>query len=203
MVDKKKQAILKAAEESFLKFGYKKTNLSDVAKSVGVSKRTVYQYFPAKEILLKEAVENVKAEISSELKSVLKSRGNSAKKLFAIGEILGRRFQKMTDLFMEDIKTNLPEVWSDIENFRRDFIFKNITRLLEQGKREGMVIKKPTAILIAVIVASIEAVVHPEFIVNNSISAHEALETTLHIVISGILTARGRKVFKQIKKVKR
>lgn len=41
-----------AAQALFRQFGYRATSLEDVAKAVGLPKRTVRDYFPAKELLL-------------------------------------------------------------------------------------------------------------------------------------------------------
>lgn len=46
-----KQAILDAAQEAFLAQGYHKTDMRDIAKIVGIDKRTIYRYFDSKEAL--------------------------------------------------------------------------------------------------------------------------------------------------------
>lgn len=47
----KESLILESATEQFFKFGFKKTNIDDIAKHAGVGKGTVYNYFQNKEEL--------------------------------------------------------------------------------------------------------------------------------------------------------
>lgn len=47
-----KQRIIEAANAEFARRGYRKTTMSDIAKTLGVSKGAVYQYFESKEALI-------------------------------------------------------------------------------------------------------------------------------------------------------
>ena len=46
-----KNAILEAAQEAFLAGGYHNTDMRDIAKIVGIDRRTIYRYFSSKEAL--------------------------------------------------------------------------------------------------------------------------------------------------------
>jgi len=50
-----KKRIIDGALKTFLRLGYKKTTMDDIAKDLGVSKGAVYQYFTSKEDLFLEA----------------------------------------------------------------------------------------------------------------------------------------------------
>jgi AcrR family transcriptional regulator len=47
-----KKRIIEAANAEFARKGYRKTTMSDIAKTLGVSKGAVYQYFSSKEALI-------------------------------------------------------------------------------------------------------------------------------------------------------
>jgi len=47
-----KKRIIEAASAEFARRGYRKTTMSDIAKTIGVSKGAVYQYFETKEALI-------------------------------------------------------------------------------------------------------------------------------------------------------
>lgn len=51
-----KKRILNAATEMFLKNGYKKTKMTEIARKLGVSKGALYQYYRSKNDLLLEVV---------------------------------------------------------------------------------------------------------------------------------------------------
>lgn len=56
LTQKKKNAIVEAAAQLFLDKGYGNVSMDEIAAQAGVSKRTVYNHFPSKEILFSEIV---------------------------------------------------------------------------------------------------------------------------------------------------
>ena len=48
----KKEQIIESARILFIKYGYKKVSMSEIAETAGVTKRTLYSYFRDKEDLL-------------------------------------------------------------------------------------------------------------------------------------------------------
>jgi hypothetical protein len=74
-------------------------------------------------------------------------------------------------------------------------MFGNITKVIEQGKKEGLFVDYPTSIIMNVLVASVRSIVNPDFIMNNNYSIIEAARYAFRIVISGILTDKGKKEF--------
>lgn len=67
----KKQQILAAATEQFIRFGYRKTNIAEIAAQAGVAKGTVYLYFKSKPELLVHAIATEKKQYIGRLKSIL------------------------------------------------------------------------------------------------------------------------------------
>jgi AcrR family transcriptional regulator len=56
----KQTAIIQAAEAMFLKLGFAATRMDAVANKAGVTKQTVYRYFPSKEVLFAAVMERVR-----------------------------------------------------------------------------------------------------------------------------------------------
>ena len=46
-----KDTILEKSKELFLRNGFKTVGMDDIAQSLHISKKTIYQYFPSKEML--------------------------------------------------------------------------------------------------------------------------------------------------------
>ena len=62
----RRAALVEAAEPIFLAQGYGATSMDDVAQSVGMSKKTLYQLFPSKEALFEAVVEHFCAPMQAE-----------------------------------------------------------------------------------------------------------------------------------------
>ncbi len=200
MDEDKKKIILTVAEDQFTKYGFKKTNVDEIAKRLRISKKTIYKFFPTKKSLLSEIVNGIKEQISVQIAEILSSNKNAVEKFYSFGQLIGNRLRKITPEWLEDLKTFSPELWANIEQFRRENIQKNMNTLLNQGKEEGLIIDKPNVIILSILLSSVEGVMNPEFIINNNLSFQTALNLTLEILIAGILTKKGRRVFKQTKK---
>ena len=59
--ERKREAVLKAARESFLENGFAATSMDVVAARAGASKRTVYNHFASKEELFKSVIDEFHA----------------------------------------------------------------------------------------------------------------------------------------------
>src|SRR6266404_4015425 len=65
-----REAILMAATATFLRYGFKKTSMDDVAQAAGVSRQGLYLYFDTKDFLFKEALQYLVSHMISTARSV-------------------------------------------------------------------------------------------------------------------------------------
>lgn len=98
--------IIEVASDMFLKKGIKAAKMDDVSKELGISKRTLYEFFNNKETLLLHCMKNMKEKESLYLKNVIEK----SPKLTEIGKIVEYyRYQmqqtaKISTLFVLDLK---------------------------------------------------------------------------------------------------
>lgn len=76
--------ILEAAFEEFVEKGFAATRLEDVAARIGVTKGTIYVYFPTKEILFEEVFRHVSAAFSDLREEIERLEGDCATRLQAV-----------------------------------------------------------------------------------------------------------------------
>ena len=57
----RRDGILDAAGETFIRYGFRKTSMDDVARGAGLSRQSLYAYFPTKEALFRAVVEHLVA----------------------------------------------------------------------------------------------------------------------------------------------
>jgi len=65
-----REAILMAATATFLRYGFKKTSMDDVAQTAGVSRQGLYLYFETKDVLFREALQYLVSHMVSTARSV-------------------------------------------------------------------------------------------------------------------------------------
>src|ERR1700704_2259508 len=60
-----REAILVAATAAFLRYGFKKTSMDDVARAAGVSRQGLYLYFDTKDLLFSESLQHLMSRLIS------------------------------------------------------------------------------------------------------------------------------------------
>jgi AcrR family transcriptional regulator len=90
-----RQAILMAATAIFLRYGFKKTSMDDVAQAAGVSRQGLYLYFDTKDLLFREALQYLVSHMISTARSVAEDRNLSIRdRLLGVFEAVhGSAFQ--------------------------------------------------------------------------------------------------------------
>src|SRR3981189_3098420 len=72
-----REAILVAATAAFLRYGFKKTSMDDVARAAGVSRQGLYLYFDTKDLLFREALQHLVSHLISTAHAVAEDRNLS------------------------------------------------------------------------------------------------------------------------------
>ena len=187
--------IVELTEENFFREGFYKTTMDEIASELRMSKKTIYKFFPSKEDLVMAIAKHFMEEMKSKIVPALNSDKNAIEKLAELNSILAKTSEKISSKMMDEIRRHLPSLWSEIDNFRTKMMFGNITKVIDQGKAEGLFIDYPTPIIMNTLVSAVRAIVNPEFILNNNFSIGEAALFAFKVVIGGIVTEKGRKIF--------
>jgi len=189
--------IIEQIEEKFFRDGFYKTTMDEVATELRMSKKTIYKFFPSKDDLVMAIAKHFMNRMKSKIVPALSSDKNAIEKLAELINILAKGSEKISNKRMEEIRIHYPGLWIEIDRFRTEMMFGNITKVIDQGKKEGLFIDYPTNIVMNVLVASVRNIVNPDFILNNNFSIIEAARYAFKIIIGGIVTEKGKKIFNQ------
>ena len=192
-----KDKIIEQIEYKLFKEGFYKTTMDEVASELGMSKKTIYKFFPSKDDLVMAIAKHFMNVMKSKIVPALNTDKNAIEKLAELINILATASDKISTKRMEEMKRHFPEIWNEIDKFRTKMMFENITKIINQGKDEGLFIDYPTSIIMTILVVSVRSIVNPDFILNNSFSIIEGARFTFKIIIGGIVTEKGSKVFNQ------
>jgi len=191
------EKIIEQIEDKLFKEGFYKTTMDDVASELGMSKKTIYKFFPSKDDLVMAIAKHFMNRMKSKIVPALNSDKNAIEKLAELINILATASDKVSPKRMDEIRKYFPNLWNEIDSFRTKMMFGNITKVIDQGRKEGLFIDYPTTIIMNILVASIRNIVNPDFILNNNFSIIEAARYAFKIIIGGIVTDKGKKIFNQ------
>jgi len=191
-----KDKILELTEEKIFREGFYKTTMAEVAESLSMSKKTIYKYYPSKNELVEAIMRRfMQNHMAADITPILDSNANAVEKLGGLILVLSKNLPKLSEKFLNDLRKHLPLLWNEVEEFRTGIINKNISKIIEQGKKEGLIYDYPTEIIITIILSSIRGVITPQFIFDNNFSMKQAIQTTFKILMGGILTKNGMEIF--------
>lgn len=192
-----KNKIIELGEEKFFREGFYKTRMDDLAAELRMSKKTLYKFFPTKEELVHAIAMHFLNKMKSKILNVINCEKNAIEKIEELLKVLTKTSQKISPSMLNEMQRHFPSIWTEIDNFRTQMMFGNLTKVIEQGKEEKLFLDYPTPIMMNVLVASIRAIVNPEFILSNNFSISDAATTVFKIIIGGMLTEKGKEIFNE------
>jgi len=194
--------IFNYAKSLFLKEGFYKITMDNLAAGLKISKKTIYKYFGSKEVLIKSIVESIKNEMSGKLDNIKKSNDTAILKLINLNKLLSKMFIELDDRWINDLRIHLPSLWKEIDEFRTKRLNGTFSTIINEGQKGKLIKNIPAKMVVMIFLSTLRGVINNEFLLNSKLSYKDAIETSLRILFTGILTAKGQKVFqKSFKKV--
>jgi len=189
-----KQRIIDVASLRFRELGISKVTLDEIASELGMSKKTMYKFFPSKEVLLTDVVHGVMSTLRARVESTVASNKPFAEKASELLAHLGRVIGTTSKQFLVDLQRFSPGLWKEMEEFRRQRILTNIRAIFVQAKEEGVFRKDLNVdLFILVFLNSVQNIVSPQVLAEQSFSMEEALRGIFRIILEGAMTDEARK----------
>lgn len=197
--------ILDAAYKLFLEKGYRHTTMDDIAQLLGMSKKTLYKYYPGKLELLAASFEVTKTKLTAKVEAVLENRYISFPlKLKSTLTVMASLLGPINPELFEDLREYAPEIWEDLERYINESAYIRFKKLLEQGISEGLVKPSVNINLVVMLYASaVQSLMDPKFIrqfpepiqKGMKIPPADIYDQAITIIYNGILTDDARNEF--------
>lgn len=131
--------ILTAATEHFSRYGYEKTTVSDLAKSIGFSKAYIYKFFESKQAIGEMICANCLREIEDEVNTAINEAEYPAEKLRVLFKVIVeaslRLFSQERKLY-EIAVSAASEKW-DATIAYENRILKVVQNIIQEGRQSG------------------------------------------------------------------
>jgi AcrR family transcriptional regulator len=173
--------------------------VDEISADLAISKKTFYKYFASKEDLVQQIMERFLGSVRTSVERILLSDRSAVEKLSEVIGMIATNAGQLMPMFGQDIKKRIPQLWKHIEDFRRQRISEVMTRLIKQGVAEGTM--RPdmnNRVFLMSVLATIDGVIQPHILADESFSLSDALKEVISIFFNGALTEQGREQFKQL-----
>jgi len=187
--------IVAAARGLFMTRGFVRVTADDLAAELGISKATLYRVFRSKEEILRAVIRGILNEILSHVEGLIRDDSlGFVEKMVALFTYLGTRISRFQPVLIRDLQRSVPDIWKEIDDFRRDKIFKNFKVILEAGRREGFFREDVDIdLLLQMFVSLIQEFVNPAALLRSGRSPAATFESVIKVFFQGILTDSGHK----------
>lgn len=131
--------IVVAATEHFSRYGYEKTTVSDLAKTIGFSKAYIYKFFESKQAIGEMICANCLREIEDEVNTAIQKAEYPAEKLRVLFKVIVeaslRLFSQERKLY-EIAASAASEKW-DATVAYENRILKVLQKIIQEGRQTG------------------------------------------------------------------
>jgi len=184
-----KERIIAAARERFLREGFSKVSIDELAADLAISKKTFYKFFENKDDLLGQIVERILRDMNAGFTAIITSDASFVQKLDQTMAFVGRQVGRLARPFLQDLQRYAPHYWQRVQHFRRQRMAVNIGALFDQGITGGYIREdiNPRVLLMA-FVGTVESVINPAVLSQESFSSDQAMRSILRIFFHGLLT---------------
>lgn len=180
-----KERIMNAAIDEFGKKGLKFT-MDDVAKSLGISKKTLYKVYETKEAMFLDVADCCFADIKRSEQAILNDPNmDTLTKIREIMIVLPERYQNkgLSNLYL--LKEKYPVIYARVARYLSTDWDATI-ELLNRGMEEGVIRKISIPVIKSMVESTLQNFMGNTVLVENGITYEEALREMIEIIMDGI-----------------
>ena len=196
------ERIIEGGEELFLKAGIKSVTMDDIAKHLGMSKKTIYQFFKDKNELVIALVKKKLKEDEDQICFMINQSDNVIEEMMNMMKASEEMFARINPIVIHDMQKYHPEAWKLFQNFKADVLIHTLEELLTKGIEQGYI--RPdinVKILARMRVSQVETGFDTHIFPVSEFSTWKVQYQFLEHFCYGICTLKGHKLLNKYKNI--
>jgi TetR/AcrR family transcriptional regulator, cholesterol catabolism regulator len=194
-----KERILQKASALVTKYGIRTVTMDQVANEAGVSKKTIYLYYPDKEALIKEVLEHDLNESKVQCTIDAKAPNAIIEAMQAL-DFMDKQMHELNPLILFELQKYFPKLYQIFLDFKEQFLFNVIKTNLERGIKEGLYRPEVDVDIMAKFrVESSLMVFNTDLYPDKQFDLKHVLHQLFDHFIRGLVTAKGFTIIEKYK----
>lgn len=197
------ERILIEAEQLFFRYGVKSITMDEIATHLGISKKTIYQFYKDKKELVYKVVETKIQRQEVEMEEIMESAIDPVHEVILTSDLLKKVFQNMNPFLLMEVQKYYPRAYGVFQSHRDKCIFISIFNNIKKGIELGLYRAGIDVETIARLrMVCIDAAFNPE---NFPLAKKNLNELQLQLIehfLYGICTLKGHKLINKYKQIK-
>ncbi|MFM7618451.1 MAG: TetR/AcrR family transcriptional regulator [Bacteroidota bacterium] len=191
-MEKKKQHIISESIQLFLKFGVKSLTMEDIARKLGISKKTLYTHVKDKEDLLLQAVILFGKFEDKQLNEICSRGLNAIDESLEIKKWVLDMIQNIHPSVAYDIEKFHPAVSKRMKTSRHENVYRSIFQNIVKGQKEGLYRSDINAdILAKLYIGRMESIFDQELFPSSTYNVSDVYMEWFIYHIHGMATSKG------------
>ncbi len=186
--------IVAGARQHFFTHGFRGVTMDDIAKELGMSKKTVYAHFPSKMALVEAVILDKFSGVEAELQQITSgSLSGSPGVLHRMLSCIQGHTGEIQPPFIRDVHRTAPEIWELVEGRRREIIQHYFGKFLRAGRRAGTIRKDiPAKVVTYILLSAVQTIINPSMMEELELSPKEGFSAIMTVILEGLITEKGR-----------
>ena len=130
--------ILTPCTEMFLSLGFKSVTMDDIAQKLGVSKKTLYTYYPNKHELISACVFDFFNYVTTEINNICNSAKNPIAELCDIKMFMMKQIKNEKISPQYQLKKYYPDIFHELQQKQLSFMVGSVSKSLKEGVAFGL-----------------------------------------------------------------
>jgi len=133
-----KERILQKANDLFMRYGIRSITMDEIATQLGISKKTIYQFFTDKDEMVEGVVEKHIHENEEKCFQFRNISENAVSEIFVAVDENEEMLKAMNPLIMYDLEKHHPKAHKKFWDHIHRFMYKTIRENLQRGISEKL-----------------------------------------------------------------
>lgn len=195
MNEELKQQVLDKSKSLFMRYGIKSVTMDDIAREMGISKKTLYQVVENKSDLIERIFQCYIEEEKKDIDQICEEAGDAVEEMLRIADYVLRKLREMPPAAVYDLRKYYRGTWKQVEALHQRYIYQLIRDNLERGMAQGVYRGTLNPDIIAkVYVGKASLVTDEETFPLSDYNIAELFQQYIDYHIHGIASPRGLKL---------
>jgi AcrR family transcriptional regulator len=195
-----KERILQKAHELFNRYGIRSVSMDDIATQLGMSKKTLYQYYTDKDELVTAVFTGVMEHNKVECSSNQTSAENPIHEVFMAFDMMQDLFVNMNPSVLFDMEKYHANCFKKFQEHKNGFMYRMIRDNIERGiEAELYRSDMDVDVMTRYRIHSIMLAFNPDIFPNNRNNIVHIEQQLLEHFLNGLATTKGQKLIQKYK----
>ena len=196
-MDEKAQNILEQVSKLFMQYGIKSLTMDDIARHLGMSKKTLYQSFSDRADLVAQGIQLHMDKESAALCAIQEQSENAIDEMFLISQHVSAHLQSMHPSILFDMEKYYPAAFAKFNEYKMQMIMSCIARNIEDGISQGLYRENINIPIVAgLYVGRMDIIFDQNLFPSSTYSAKEVYFEAIRYHIRGIASEKGMEYLK-------